>query len=51
MDNLIPDLQTLIKQPNISQNGLNIGKITGIAALVGTAITFAMTYLHCSQSE
>ena len=39
--------------PNISttQNGLNIGKITGIAALVGSAITFAMTYLHCSQSE
>lgn len=41
----------VIANISTTQNGLNIGKITGIAALVGTAITFAMTYLHCSQSE
>jgi len=32
-------------------NGLDIGDFTGIVALVDTAITFALTYRHGSQSE
>lgn len=34
-----------------TQNGLDIGDFTGIVALVATAITFALTYRHGSQSE
>jgi hypothetical protein len=34
-----------------TQNGLDIGNFTGIAALVATAMTFALTYRHGSQSE
>jgi hypothetical protein len=34
-----------------TQNGLDIGDITGIVALVATAITFALTYRHGTQSE
>jgi hypothetical protein len=34
-----------------SQNGLDIGDYTGIVALVATAITFALTYRHGTQSE
>jgi hypothetical protein len=41
----------VIANISTTQNGLNIGEIIGMAALVGTAITFVMTYLHCSQSE
>ena len=43
----------ILAMTNISttQNELNIEEIIGIEAPVGTAITFAMTYLHCSQSE
>jgi hypothetical protein len=35
-----------------TQNGLDIGDYyTGIVAFVATAITFALTYRHGSQSE
>jgi hypothetical protein len=34
-----------------TQNGLDIGDYIGIVALVATAITFALTYNHGTQSE
>ncbi|MCD6037863.1 MAG: hypothetical protein K0S67_1751 [Nitrososphaeraceae archaeon] len=34
-----------------TQNDLDIGDYTGIVALIATAITFALTYRHGTQSE
>jgi hypothetical protein len=34
-----------------TQNGLDIGDYTRIVALIATAATFALTYLHGSRSE
>ena len=34
-----------------TQNGLDIGDYTRIVALIATAATFSLTYLHGSRSE
>ena len=34
-----------------TQNGLDIGDYTRIVAVIATAATFALTYLHGSRSE
>jgi hypothetical protein len=48
---LLAAVANTIASTAATQNDLDIGDYTGIVALVATAITFALTYRHGSQSE
>ena len=43
-------LSAAVANTTATQNNFDIGDLTGIGALVATAITFAITYRHGSQS-
>jgi hypothetical protein len=48
---VIEILLVLANTTAATQNDFDIGDITGISALAATAITFALTYRHGTQSE